>query len=126
MPPELVAFIRDGGARAFAWGECDCCTWACDWVLERRGVDPAFRWRGRYRTALGAKRNLRRGLLAVASDAFAESGFAVTETPKPGDVGVVETPHGPALAIKTATGWAGKADVGVVVAPFPCLAAWTV
>ena len=126
MPPDLVAFLRASGARAFAWGECDCCTWACDWVLARRGVDPAARWRGRYRTALGAKRNLRRGLGVVAGEAFAVAGLQRTTDPRPGDVGVVWTPQGASLAIRTATGWAGKAETGIVVAPFETLFAWTV
>ena len=30
------------------WGRFDCCTFACDWVVEATGVDPMADYRGRY------------------------------------------------------------------------------
>lgn len=123
---DLVDYLRASGSRSFVWGECDCCTWVCDWVLQRRGVDPAARWRGRYGSARGALRNLKPGLLPVVAKAMARAGLAATDDPQPGDVGVVQTAHGASLAIRATTGWAGKAETGIVVAPFPVLAAWTV
>lgn len=126
MMHDLADYLRASGARPFAWGACDCCTWVCDWVVLRRGVDPAARWRGRYRTARAAHRNLKNGLVSVASESMASAGLSATDDPQPGDVGVVLTGQGQSLAIKTVTGWAGKAETGVVVAPFPVLAAWTV
>ncbi len=122
----LAAYLRASGARPFAWGECDCCTWACDWVLQRRGVDPAAEWRGRYRTRRGAMRNVRPGFLLVVAGAMAKAGLKTTDDPTPGDVGVVMTPQGASLAIKTPTGWAGKAEAGIVVAPFTALEAWSI
>lgn len=125
----LSDYLRAGAARPFAWGGCDCCSWASGWVAARRGVDPSAAWRGRYRTAHGAALMIRRAggdLLAVASVAMASAGLAVTEAPRPGDIGVIETVRGQALAIRTQTGWAAKAQAGITVAPFACLRAWRV
>lgn len=124
----LAGYLRAAGGRAFAWGEHDCCRFALAWVALRRGVDPGARWSGRYRTARGAALHLRRGggLLALAGAAMAEAGLAPTATPVPGDVGVVQTGQGPALAIRAATGWACAGAGGITVAPFAMLAAWSV
>lgn len=129
LMPELAAFLREGAARPFTWGACDCCTFACAWIAHRRGVDPSRPWRGRYRSLRGALRQIRRGggdLLAVAADAMRVAGLDVTSVPQPGDVGIVRTPAGLALAIRTPLGWAGKSESGVVTAPYPCLRAWSV
>lgn len=126
---DLAAFLREGAARPFAWGACDCCTFACAWIERRRGVDPSAPWRGRYRSVRGALRQMRRGggdLLAVVTKAMRSAGLNETSDPQPGDVGVVRTPAGLALAIRTPLGWAGKAESGVVTAPYPCLLAWSV
>lgn len=125
----LAAHLAGGAARPFAWGDCDCCSWVCDWVLARRSIDPASPWRGRYRSARGALRQIRRGggdFLSVVSDAMTEAGLAVTTEPRAGDVGVVLTEQGAALAIRTRLGWACKSESGVVVAPFMMLKAWAV
>ncbi len=56
-----------------------------DWCRKMRGVDPAASLRGRYRTALGAMRHVRRlgGFEAMARKLMAGCGFATTETPGP-------------------------------------------
>lgn len=125
----LADYLRAGAARPFAWDACDCCSWACAWVLLRRGVDPSAAWRGRYRTAGGALRHIRRAggdLLAVASAAMMDAGLVLTSSPQPGDIGVILSHQGQALALRTPTGWAAKAQAGIVVAPFDCLRAWSV
>lgn len=126
--PELAAYLRAGASRAFAWGEHDCCRFALGWVALRRGIDPGARWAGRYGTARGAARHLRRGggLLALARSAMAAAGLAATARPAAGDVGVVLTDQGPALAIRTPTGWACAGAAGIVVSRFPTLCAWRV
>lgn len=125
----LTDYLRSAAAQPFAWDICDCCSWACAWVALRRGVDPSAPWRGRYSTARGARRQIRRAggdLLSVVSSAMAAAGLAETAEPQPGDVGVIEVAAGLALAIRTPTGWAAKAEHGVAVHPFPCLRAWSV
>lgn len=45
----------------FAWGSHDCATWAFDVVRDLSGgADYAAQWRGRYTTALGSHRILRK------------------------------------------------------------------
>lgn len=124
----LSAHLRAGAVRPFAWGECDCCSWVCAWIAARRGVDPMASWRGTYRTCLGAARNIHRGggMLTVVCRAMAAAGLVPTEDPQPGDVALVKTAQGEALAIRTPTGFACKAPAGIVVAHFPVLAAWSV
>ncbi|HCY99803.1 MAG: hypothetical protein A3D16_20725 [Rhodobacterales bacterium RIFCSPHIGHO2_02_FULL_62_130] len=57
----LAAAVDDARSRSFTWGTHDCATWAFD--LRRDligGDDTAAHWRGRYRTARGAARVMRR------------------------------------------------------------------
>lgn len=60
----------------FTWGATDCCMFAADAVLAMTGVDAAAEFRGRYTTAGGAARALKRhgaGELAATIDAKFES-----------------------------------------------------
>lgn len=124
----LVDHLRAGARTPFAWGTCDCALWAADWVVARTGRDPAEGLRGSYSSERGAAAQIARfgSLLDAVRDAMELAGFAETAEPATGDVGVVETTVGPALAIRTAIGWAAKGERGVVCAHFPVLAAWSV
>lgn len=128
MNSDLPIYLRESAARAFAWGECDCCTWACDWVAQVIGVDPARRWRGACASAIEAARILKEGggMLALAQAAFADVGLAETDDPLPGDVGVVLGSDGETMAIRTRIGWAVKTRDGVGCGPFATLAAWRI
>ena len=47
--PELFsAYLRECQTRPFAWGEFDCCLFACDAIKLMTGIDPAENFRGRY------------------------------------------------------------------------------
>lgn len=124
----LADHIRDGAGKPFSWGEADCCLFACDWVLARRGVDPMATWRGTYATRLGVYRRINKsgGFLAAVTLEMEAAGLMRTNDPQPGDVGVVQGPQGPVLAIRTPTGWACKAERGLIVAMFPFVRAWAV
>lgn len=56
----LAAYLEPLRLRAFAWGEHDCCLFTAGAVLAMTGVDPMPEFRGRYSTAIGAERALRR------------------------------------------------------------------
>ncbi|MBQ4814246.1 hypothetical protein J8M20_22960 [Pseudoalteromonas luteoviolacea] len=46
--------------KAFCFGTFDCCLFVADWLLVVNGVDVAADFRGRYKSAIGAKRRLTR------------------------------------------------------------------
>lgn len=55
----LADAIGGHAAIPFAWGRADCLCLVGDVALALTGEDPMAQYRGRYRTALGAKRLLR-------------------------------------------------------------------
>jgi hypothetical protein len=56
----LAEAVAAAQSRPFAWGVHDCATWAFDVRQALTGLDAAAAWRGRYRTAVGSVRMLRR------------------------------------------------------------------
>ena len=57
----LALAVEAARAVPFKWGEHDCATWAFDLRRDLTdGADAAATWRGRYRTAPGAQRVMRR------------------------------------------------------------------
>ncbi|MBM7407050.1 MULTISPECIES: DUF6950 family protein [Sphingomonas] len=72
----LAAYLEPLRARPFAWGEHDCCTFSAGAVAAMTDVDPMPEFRGRYSTAIGSARALRRfgrGTLAATLDAKFEA-----------------------------------------------------
>lgn len=131
----LAAYLSQAARRrldyATGW---DCAAgFVAGWVEQERGVDGAKPWRGRYRTALGVARLLRRegGLVAVVGRGAALAGLEPVESPGLGDIGVVlaETLAGrqPVGAIRTARRWAMLTPGGVRSSSrATALAAWGV
>ena len=74
----LAAAIEAARGRDFVWGTHDCATWAFDLRRELTGGDDtAALWRGRYRTARGAARVMRR----LGWDSMPEAGVALLGMP---------------------------------------------
>jgi hypothetical protein len=74
----LAAAVDDARTRSFNWGTHDCATWAFE--LRRDllgGDDTAALWRGRYRTARGAARVMRR----LGWTSMSEAGVALLGMP---------------------------------------------
>ena len=72
----LAAYLEPLRARPFAWGRHDCSTFAAGAVEAMTGVDPMPEFRGRYSTARGSVRALRRfgaGTLTATMDAKFEA-----------------------------------------------------
>lgn len=115
-------------SQPFVWGERDCALWACSWVAEARGIDPAAKWRGVCNDGRHAARIIAEAgsLLAICREAFGAAGLQETDAPEPGDIGVIDTPVGQAVVIRTKRGWAWKSEKGLTVVPSPYLAAWKV
>ena len=56
----LAAYLEPLRARPFSWGEHDCCTFGFGAVEAMTGEDRMAEFRGRYTTAIGSVRVLRR------------------------------------------------------------------
>ena len=123
----LDRFLDDMARRPFADGEADCILTVADWVVLNGHPDPAAPFRGRYRTALGRERIVRRegGMLAVMEAGAARAGLEATENPLRGDVGLVRMADRTVAAICLNRLWAAK-GAGVVVGPAEVLKAWRV
>ena len=61
------ACVAKFDGQAFAWGECDCARLAA-FALQGLGYKPSYARFGRYRSALGARRALRREGFADTTD----------------------------------------------------------
>lgn len=133
MAGQLSAFLDAAAGRPFAYGSFDCLLFPAEWVRTATGRDPAAAWRGRYRTALGCARVLKRngGLMALASAGMESVGMAETSGPEAGDVGVlrVVTPGGEGEAGGVCMGpgrWAVLGLSGLLVDGFEVVKAWRV
>jgi hypothetical protein len=103
------------------------------WVLAETGQDVAKRWRGRYRTAMGCFRLVRRsgGLVAMMDECLGAAGFSRTLTPQLGDVGAVmmqtEFRAEPVGAILGVDGWLSLTGRGIrATQPDRYVAAWSI
>jgi len=124
----LSTFLEDLARQPFVDGAADCVLSVADWIVLKGHPDPAEPYRGRYRTALGRQRLIRRsgGLMALMSDGAARAGLSETTNPVRGDVGLIEAYGQTVAAICLGERWAIKGD-GLVVAPAECLLmAWRV
>lgn len=125
----LADFLRADAARTFRYGECDCLLRLADWGLVLTGIDALARWRGRYVTATGAARILKRegGMLAFVDMAFGPLGFARTTEPGRGDIAIVTIVEGMTGAIMTGRSIASlpKFRGAVRLASVPVVACWT-
>tara|TARA_R110002012_G_scaffold101777_2_gene241138 strand:- start:187 stop:540 length:354 start_codon:yes stop_codon:yes gene_type:complete len=100
-------FFKRAQQEPFRWGQNDCALWVASYVYEQTGVDPAKILRGRYKTALGCHRLLKKegGLLAVSKRLMSEfklgedigvfelNGVEIAGIQK-GDFTAFKTPHG--------------------------------
>jgi hypothetical protein len=129
MSDQLRDYLARACRRRFAWGEFDCCLFMADWILERRGVDPAGALRGAYSGPRQALRIIRAagGLRSLAAALAHSAGLpARTGVVCPDDVAVVQVGRRQAGAIRTGKGWAVLTPGGYLVAPLPALAVWEV
>ena len=55
-PTRLADFLLTKRSEPFQWGENDCCLFAADAIIAMGGEDVAKDVRGRYKTAIGARR----------------------------------------------------------------------
>jgi hypothetical protein len=125
----LAAAIDTAGAKPFIWGLHDCPTFAFETrMLLTDGEDTAALWRGRYTTALGSERVMRR--LGWAS--IEAMGCALLGEPRPavllaqrGDIVLADTGLG--FGICNGATAVGMAPEGLVTVPLTfCRLAWPI
>lgn len=107
----LGEVIRAAAGKPFQWGAHDCALFACDAVLAMTGKDPAASFRGKYKTKRGAYGALKRFAGGGLKETFAkladQFGFIQLDNAafaKRGDVVLLDTPEGDALAVVDLTG----------------------
>jgi len=113
----LQAFVAGREAEPFAWGTNDCCIFACDAVLAMTGDDPAHGLR-EHRSEAEAALTLSAhgGVMQLASDRLGER--IRTSLAQVGDVGLIDSPRGPALAVFGGSQWLAPSDSGLARYPF--------
>jgi hypothetical protein len=125
----LIAAIDTARAKPFVWGVHDCPTFAFETrMILTGGEDVAALWRGRYTSALGGERVMRR--LGWAS--LQEMGHALLGEPRPavllaGRGDIVLADIGLGFGICTGATAVGMAPAGLVTLPLTaCERAWRV
>ena len=125
----LAAAIDTARAKPFLWSVHDCPTFAFGTrMILTGGSDVAARWRGRYTTALGGQRVMRR--LGWAS--LVDMGRTLLGEPRPavllagrGDIVLADTGLG--FGICTGATAVGMAPEGLVTVPLTsCRLAWPI
>jgi hypothetical protein len=117
MIDRLASFLDRMAASPFVDGHRDCALTVADWVMTAtRCEDPAAHLRGRYSTALGRERLLKRlgGLEAVMVECARRARLDETSTPVPGDVGLIVVGEQQLAAIRLRALWAVKSSRGCV------------
>ena len=125
----LASAIDTARAKPFVWGVHDCPTFAFETrMILICGEDVAALWRGRYTTAIGGERVMRR--LGWAS--LEDMGRALLGEPRPsvllakrGDIVLADTGLG--FGVCTGAQAVGVAPEGLVTVPLmSCRLAWSV
>ncbi len=125
----LAAAIATAGAKPFVWGLHDCPTFAFETrMMLTGGEDVAALWRGRYTSALGGARVMRR----LGWSSLEEMGHALLGEPRAsvlsaqrGDIVLADTGLG--FGICTGASAVGMAPEGLLSVPLTsCRVAWPV
>jgi hypothetical protein len=122
-PERLLAFVEERRATPFGWGVNDCALFAADAALAMTGHDFAAPFRGRYRTAAGARRALRANGAASLED-FVTQALGAPVAPalaRRGDVVLFDAIDGPALGVALGAQAAAAGPAGTALVP---LARW--
>lgn len=102
----LVAAM--GSAGEMQWGKDDCALWCANILKDALGYDGAERFRGRYRTRMGARRVLgQQGLAGALRASARQHGWRRIKvgTEQVGDIGILMLDSVPVTVICRAPGW---------------------
>ena len=95
-------------SRAMKWGVDDCSLWCADVLKGALGYDAGVQFRGRYKTARGARRALgRKGLLGALQGMARKHHWRsiAAGCEQPGDIGVLVSGKIASTVICRAPGW---------------------
>ena len=116
--PRLRGYLASSAAAPFEWGLTDCASFTGGAVEAMTGVNPHARFAGKYKTAKGAARALRR---LGHEDHVAYAAALATEIPPSyaafGDIAVVQGEGGLALGVVIGTHIEVRAPGGRAVLP---------
>ena len=125
----LSETIETARTKPFVWGQHDCPTFAFETrTLLTAGEDAAALWRGRYTTAFGGQRVMRR----LGWSSLEDMGLALLSEPRPtallarrGDIVLADSGLGFGICIGAQA--VGMAPEGLVTVPLTsCRLAWAV
>lgn len=128
-PEILAAKIEAARNTPFSWGTHDCCMFSADVVLAMTGTDYAEEFRGKYTTATGATKALKKyGLGSIENSLTVKFGEPVHPFKAGrGDVVLADMPTGKALGICLGEKAAFAGKDGMVLLPMNLwLCAWRV
>ncbi len=113
----LFAILHRWSATPHQWGEDDCMTAICDWLVMQGYADPMADLRGCYDDAPSCQRvtGFLRDPVRVAGERFGAVGLTRGNELRAGDVAIIrrrDDPRLPLGAIWTGMGWAAKGPAG--------------
>lgn len=124
----LQAFVKASESEPVVWGTTDCCAWPAQWVKDEAGRTlalPAYKSRDEAQALIKAAGSL----IAVIAPVMADAGFATTDFPVLGDVGVIALSDRDVGVIFAEGGyavWRGEPRGSAFIKPRNVLAAWTI
>lgn len=127
--PQILADFIAAADRPFCWGTWDCGLLAADCVLAMTGVDIAAEFRGRYKTARGARKVMRGDMAQMMARVSQTYGMPAIPplAAQRGDMVMIDTPLGDALGICVGSRVACAGPDGLVYVPIAqALLAWRV
>lgn len=125
-PMKLAEYLKENAGTPFDWGVYDCCLFVADCCVVVCGVDPAEKYRGRYKTELGAKRLIKKNH-GTLEDAF-DSCFKRREPThvQRGDICTFMNEEGKAAAVYFAGDWWSTTENGVMRVDCDPIVVWEV
>jgi hypothetical protein len=121
----VAAYLREMAAEPFRWSASDCATFGIGWAERLAGrkavlVEPLPKSLSAF-----VRRQRRLPLSQEVGAVLCGLGFVpVFDGGKPGDIGVGFVDGLPTVLIRARTGWAGRAERGLVTARFTPAAIW--
>lgn len=123
----LEEFLREAARSDHVWSQSDCAMTIANWWLVKHGVDPAADLRGTYHSEPECMAVVARegGMLNVVTVRADRVGAIVTDSPAPGDIGVIEI-HGLVFGaiLGPSKRWTVKSSHGIAAYRCAHLKAW--